>query len=89
MIEQIPAGTNDPVVLECSWLPKRELMGRGRIVGVTRSDSTFIHLDGGTLDLGVVRDSTLNATNDFQVFGEVFEGSGYLGVTVVSTQDQA
>jgi hypothetical protein len=35
---------------------------------------TFVELDGGTLDLGVVRDSILNATNDFQVFSEPFVG---------------
>ena len=31
-------------------------------------------LDGGSLDLGIVRDSTLNSTNDFQNFAESFEG---------------
>lgn len=35
---------------------------------------TVVELDGGTLDLGVVRDSTLNATNDYQVFTEPFTG---------------
>lgn len=34
---------------------------------------TFVKLDMGTLDLGVVRDSTLNSTNDFQLFVETFE----------------
>jgi hypothetical protein len=33
----------------------------------------FIHLDAGSLELGIVRDSTLNSTNDFQIFGETFE----------------
>ncbi len=33
----------------------------------------FIHVDGGSLELGLVRDSTLNSTNDFQFFGETFE----------------
>ncbi len=33
----------------------------------------FIHVDGGSLELGLVRDSTLNSTNDFQLFGETFE----------------
>jgi len=32
------------------------------------------YLDGGRLDLGIVRDSTLDATNDFEVFVEPFEG---------------
>jgi hypothetical protein len=31
-------------------------------------------LDGGRLDLGVVRDSTLDATNDYETFVETFEG---------------
>jgi len=35
---------------------------------------TVVELDGGTLDLGVVRDSVLNATNDFQTFVEPFVG---------------
>jgi hypothetical protein len=26
----------------------------------------------GSLELGIVRDSTLNSTNDFQIFGERF-----------------
>lgn len=33
-----------------------------------------VFLDQGQLDLGVVRDSTLNAMNDFQIFMETFEG---------------
>lgn len=42
-------------------------------------EGTWIFLDGGRLDLGVVRDSTLNATNDFQVFYETFEGAAKIG----------
>lgn len=34
---------------------------------------TFVKLDMGTLDLGIVRDSVLNATNDYQLFIETFE----------------
>ena len=36
-------------------------------------EGAFIHVDSGSLELGVVRDSTLNSTNDFQIFGETFE----------------
>ena len=36
-------------------------------------------LDGGRLDLGVVRDSTLDATNDFESFSEVFIGLAQRG----------
>lgn len=34
----------------------------------------FVFLDGGTLDLGIVRDSMLNSKNDYQIFVETFEG---------------
>jgi hypothetical protein len=34
---------------------------------------TFVRLDMGTLDLGLVRDSTLNQTNDYNIFVETFE----------------
>lgn len=52
------------------------------------SEGTFLFLDGGTLDLGLVRDSTLNATNDYKMFAETFEGIAKRGVEsyrVVST----
>lgn len=39
-----------------------------------------LFLDGGTLDLGIVRDSTLNNTNDFETFVETFEGIAHRGV---------
>lgn len=41
-------------------------------------EGAFIHVDGGSLDLGMVRDSTLNSTNDFQFFGETFENVALL-----------
>lgn len=44
-------------------------------------EGTWIFLDRGRLDLGIVRDSTLNATNDFQVFYETFEGIAKIGPT--------
>jgi hypothetical protein len=44
-------------------------------------EGTFLHLDAGVLELGVVRDSTLNSTNDYQVFGETFENVARIGPT--------
>ena len=41
---------------------------------------TWLHLDAGELQLGVVRDSTLNSTNDFQIFEETWENVAYVGV---------
>lgn len=42
-------------------------------------EGTFLFLDGGTLDLGIVRDSTLNLSNNFQTFAESFEAVAFLG----------
>lgn len=44
------------------------------------SEGTFLFLDGGTLDLGLVRDSTLNSTNDYKIFLETFEGVAKVGI---------
>ena len=44
-------------------------------------EGEFLHLDGGVLELGIVRDSTLNSTNDYQVFGETFENVARVGPT--------
>lgn len=41
---------------------------------------TFQFLDGGRLDLGVVRDSLLDASNQFETFVETFEGIADRGV---------
>jgi len=42
-------------------------------------EGTWLHLDGGTLELGLVRDSTLNATNSYQIFGEIWENVAKVG----------
>jgi hypothetical protein len=44
------------------------------------AEGDWLHLDGGTLDLGVVRDSTLNADNRFQTFSESFEFPAFRGI---------
>lgn len=44
------------------------------------AEGTFLFLDGGTLDLGIVRDSTLLGTNDYRMFVETFEGVAKVGV---------
>jgi hypothetical protein len=44
------------------------------------SEGTFLFLDGGTLDLGLVRDSTLIGTNDYKTFVETFEGVAKVGI---------
>lgn len=49
------------------------------VIGFLYPEGSFLFLDGGTLDLGIVRDSTLNSTNDFQIFGETFENVAFVG----------
>ena len=44
------------------------------------AEGSFLFLDGGTLDLGIVRDSTLVGTNDYKMFVETFEGVAFVGV---------
>jgi hypothetical protein len=46
-------------------------------------EGSFVFLDGGVLDLGLVRDSTLNQTNDYQIFAETFENVAFYGVESV------
>jgi hypothetical protein len=40
---------------------------------------SYVQFDGGTLDLGVTRDSVLNSTNDFNIFTEDFYCIGRRG----------
>jgi hypothetical protein len=40
----------------------------------------WLYLDGGTLDLGLVRDSALNARNRYRTFTENFEGLAFRGI---------
>jgi hypothetical protein len=44
------------------------------------AEGTFLFLDGGTLDLGIIRDSTLVGTNDYKMFIETFEGIAKVGI---------
>ena len=43
-------------------------------------EGAWLILDGGTLDLGIVRDSTLNAANKYQLFFESFENVAFVGI---------
>lgn len=52
----------------------------GTAVWYLFSPGSFLFLDGGTLDLGIVRDSTLNSQNNYRIFAETFEASAYVGV---------
>ncbi len=49
------------------------------VKGILAPEASYLFLDGGTLDLGIVRDSILNNTNDWQQFGETFEEVAFVG----------
>ena len=44
------------------------------------AEGTFLFVDGGTLDLGIIRDSTLVGTTDYKMFIETFENVAKVGV---------
>lgn len=59
----------------------------GALVGWPSSVVTYLYaegdwlfLDGGNLDFGIVRDSTLNEVNTFRMASETFEGSAFHGI---------
>lgn len=46
-------------------------------------EGSFQFLDGGRLDFGVVRDTVVDATNDYETFVETFEGIAYRGIEAI------
>lgn len=61
--------------------------GVGAVVGYPSVARFYVHLegswlflDGGSLDLGVIRDATLVGTNDMLMFAETFEAAHYHGL---------
>jgi len=50
-----------------------------KVVWYLFAEGMFQFLDAGRLDLGVVRDSTLDATNDYETFVETFENVAFRG----------
>lgn len=62
-----------------TWFPTR-------LVFWLYPEGTWVFLDGGRIDLGVIRDSVLNDTNQYQTFVEPFEGlakRGYESLQIV------
>lgn len=50
------------------------------------AEGSYQFLDGGRLDLGVVRDSILDATNSYETFIETFEGLAFRGIEAYQVQ---
>lgn len=53
--------------------------GTAKVRVMAYPEGTFQRLDGGQLDLGVIRDSALVSQNKYQVFSEVFEAVAMRG----------
>jgi hypothetical protein len=49
------------------------------VIGYIFPEGTWLFLDGGTLDLGIYRDSGLIETNDYRMFSETFEAAHFHG----------
>jgi hypothetical protein len=76
--------TTDAVV---QW-PGQTSTGAFKLAWLLYAEGSYQFLDGGRLTLGVVRDSTLDATNDYECFVETFEGVAFRGIQayqVIST----
>lgn len=50
------------------------------VISFLYPEGSFLFLDSGQLDIGIVRDSVLNATNDYQIFAEGFENVAFTGL---------
>lgn len=51
-----------------------------QVEALVYTEGDFLFLDGGELDLGVVRDASTNQVNAYEIFKETFEGLAYRGV---------
>ncbi|MEO5774511.1 MAG: major capsid protein, partial [Sphingomicrobium sp.] len=49
------------------------------VVWYLAAEGSWLFLDDGTLDIGLVRDSTLNQSNNYRIFGESFEEAALIG----------
>lgn len=73
-----------------TWTPDQNVIGSQGATSLVEftdtftwyifAEGSFLFLDGGTLDVGIIRDSTLVGTNDYKMFVETFEGIAFVGV---------
>lgn len=83
-------GTTDPSTVGAVTIPQQTYDNAaagapipdfpGSIDSLLFTSGSWLFLDGGSLDLGLVRDSTLNARNRYRQFSETFEGVADRGV---------
>lgn len=70
---------------EPQW-PNQSTDGTVQVGWLLYVEGTYQFMDGGRLDLGVVRDSLLDASNDYEVFTETFESAAYRGLEAFQVQ---
>lgn len=73
------AGTQSSPSTFPSFPARSSHSGTVNVRAICFPSGTFQRLDGGELNLGVVRDSALNAVNKYQVFSEIFEAVAMRG----------
>lgn len=82
--------------IQASWYIDGPSTGTGQVFGAQSAGAidafptdiqwglwpagSWLFLDSGVLELGIVRDSVLNATNSYQIFGESWEAAAGIGV---------
>lgn len=54
------------------------------VVSYNFFEGSFLHLDAGILDLGIIRDSILTAQNKFRNFAESFENVAFIGPEAIA-----
>lgn len=59
------------------------------VVSFIFAPGSFVRLDGGSLDVGLVRDSVLNGTNNLQLFMEEWLGAAFLAFESIKLTSQA
>lgn len=70
-----------------AWRPAQSAGGLNQwpsaVVSYLHAPGEFVRLDSGSLDVGLVRDSTLNGTNDLELFMEQWVGVVHLGLEAI------
>lgn len=58
------------------------------VVSYMFAPGSFLFLDGGELNFGLIRDSVLNAQNNYRVFSESFEAVAFVGMEALELTHQ-
>lgn len=85
-LDQTQVGGSAGPTISAQWYPNTAAAGAivpefpDMVDSLLFATGDWLYLDGGVLDLGLVRDSTLNARNRYRTFTESFEGVAFRGI---------